>query len=129
MPYQCVKCSRIIATGNKELIEGCAECHGKFFFYVRDDQLSKLREQPILEIPDAEKSKIESDIREIAGIEDLTQPVILDLESIRVLGEGKYEIDIVNLFNKKRPVIYKLGEGKYVIDISLLNPKKDENEK
>jgi predicted nucleic acid-binding Zn-ribbon protein len=126
MAYQCVKCSRIIASGNKELIEGCAECHGKFFFYVRDEQLEKLKDKPIIEIPDEEKTAVEKDIREISGITDEDMPVILDLESIRVLGEGKYEIDIVNLFNKKRPVIYKFGEGKYVIDISSI--KMDEAE-
>jgi len=85
--------------------------------------LQKLRaEQPILELPDKDKASIEKDVREIAGITDDEAPVILDLESIRILGEGKYEIDVVNLFNKKRPVIYKLEEGKYVIDlISSLN--------
>jgi len=129
MPYQCVKCSRIIDTGNKELIEGCAKCHGKFFFYIREEQLNKLKEEPILEIPEKEQKNVERDIREIAGITDEDVPVILDLESIRVLGEGKYEIDVVNLFNKKRPVIYKLEEGKYVIDLSasLDKNKKDEN--
>ncbi len=129
MPYQCVKCSRIIDSGNKELIEGCAECHGKFFFYIREEQLQKLKEEPILEIPEKEQKNVEKDIREIAGITDEDVPVILDLESIRVLGEGKYEIDVVNLFNKKRPVIYKLEEGKYVIDLSasLDRNKKDEN--
>lgn len=126
MPYQCVKCSRIIDSGNKELLEGCADCHGKFFFYVREEQLEKLKENPIIDIPDNEKESVEKDIREISGITDEDMPVILDLESIRVLGEGKYEIDIVNLFNKKRPVIYKFGEGKYVIDISSIKTKKEE---
>ncbi|MBM3247734.1 hypothetical protein FJZ17_04330, partial [Candidatus Pacearchaeota archaeon] len=42
----------------------------------------------------------------------------LDLESIRVLGPGKFEIDVVNLFSKKRPLIYKLEEGKYIIDLA-----------
>lgn len=117
MPYQCVKCSKIISTGNKELVEGCSECHGKFFFYVRDEQIQKLREEPILNIPEEDKMKIEMDLREIAGITNDQTPVILDLESIRVMGEGKYEIDIVNLFNKRRPVIYKMEEGKYFIDL------------
>ena len=45
-------------------------------------------------------------------------PVILDLESVRVLRPGKYEIDVVNLFSKKRPLIYKLEEGKYIIDLA-----------
>ena len=29
------------------------------------------------------------------------KPVILDLESVRVLKPGKFEIDIVNLFSKE----------------------------
>ena len=124
MPYRCVKCSRIIDTGNKELIEGCSDCRGKFFFYVREEQLQKLKEEPVFEISDSEKEKVEKDIREIAGITDEEMPVILDIESIRIVGEGKYELDIVNLFNKKRPVIYKLEEGKYLIDLAKSFRKK-----
>ena len=116
-----MKCSRLIPMGSRELIEGCAECKGRFFFYIREEQLAKIREEPI-EIPEQEKEVIERDIREIAGITDETTPVILDLESVRVTGDGKFEIDIVNLFNKKRPLIYKLEEGKYIIDLaSTLN--------
>ena len=37
---------------------------------------------------------------------------------MRVTGAGKFEIDLVNLFNKKRPLIYKVEEGKYIIDLS-----------
>lgn len=117
MPHQCVKCSRIIPAGSKELLEGCANCKGRFFFYIRDEQLQKIKESPV-NIPEKEKSVIEKDIREIAGITDENEPVILDIESIRVAGSGKFEIDVVNLFNKKRPVIYKLEEGKYIIDIA-----------
>ena len=121
MPHQCVKCSRIIPMGSRELIEGCADCKSRFFFYIREEQLAKIREEPI-EIPEQEKEIIEKDIREIAGITDEKAPVILDLESVRVTGDGKFEIDIVNLFNKKRPLIYKLEEGKYIIDLaSTLN--------
>jgi len=121
MPHQCVKCSRIIPVGSRELIEGCAECKSRFFFYIREEQLARIKEEPI-QIPEQEKSAIEKDIREIAGITDEKAPVILDLESVRVTGDGKFEIDIVNLFNKKRPLIYKLEEGKYIIDLaSTLN--------
>ena len=56
----------------------------------------------------------------MAGIEDEKAPVILDIESIRVLGEGKYEIDIVSLFSKKKPIIYRMEEGKYIIDLTNL---------
>ena len=66
-----------------------------------------------------DKKKVEEDIREMIGLEEEREiPVILDLESIRSLGPGKFEIDLVNLFTKKRPLIYKLEEGKYIIDLA-----------
>ena len=124
MPHQCVKCSKIIPLGSKELIEGCKECGGRFFFYIKDEQLEKIKQKQIEipQIPEEEKDHIEKDVREMAGITDEETPVILDLESVRAIGDGKFEIDVVNLFNKKRPLIYKLEEGKYIIDLaSTLN--------
>lgn len=121
MPHQCVHCGEVFPSGSKEILEGCSKCTGRFFFYIRDDQLEKIRENPI-EIPTEDKKQIEKDVREMAGITEESAPVILDLESVRVLGPGKFEIDVVNLFNKKRPLIYKLEEGKYIIDLaSTLN--------
>ena len=117
MPHQCVRCSRIIPAGSREILDGCSECHGRFFFYVKDEYLQKIREK-IVEIPEEDKIKIEKDVREIAGIEKDEIPVILDFESVRVTGEGKFELDLVHLFNKKRPLVYKIEEGKYLIDIA-----------
>lgn len=115
--HQCVHCKKIIPVGSKELLEGCGDCGGHFFFYIRDEQLEKVREQPI-EIPEQDKKKVEQDVREMAGITDEDAPVILDLESVRAIGSGKFEIDIANLFRKDRPLIYKLEEGKYIIDLA-----------
>jgi len=136
MSHQCVHCSKIYPAGSKELLEGCSDCGSHFFFYIRDDQLNKLKENPI-EIPEGEKKAIEQDIREMAGITDTKAPVILDIESVRAIGSGKFEIDIVNLFRKDRPLIYKLEEGKYIIDLAStlsqnmkeLKEIKDPNEK
>ena len=102
---------------SKELLEGCAECGHHFFFYLRDEQLKKAKENPI-EIPQEEKKQVERDIREMAGITEEDAPVILDIESVRVTGEGKFEIDLPNLFRRDRPLIYKLEEGKYIIDLA-----------
>jgi len=103
--------------GSKEIIEGCENCKGHFFFYIRDEQLERLKENPI-EIPEEDKAQVEKDVREMAGIVEEDAPVILDIESVRITGSGKFEIDIVNLFRKDRPLIYKLEEGKYIIDLA-----------
>jgi len=117
MPHQCVRCSRIIPGGSKEILEGCSECGSHFFFYIREDQLESIKNR-IIEIPEKEKEKVEEDIREMVGIVDEQTPVILDVESIRVMGEGKFELDLAKIFRKDRPLIYKLEEGKYIIDIA-----------
>lgn len=117
MPHQCVHCGKIYPAGSKELLTGCSECGSHFFFYIKDELMKDALNKQI-EIPEQEKKKIEEEIREIAGITQEDTPVILDIESIRVVGPGKFEIDIVNLFNKKRPLIYKVDEGKYIIDLA-----------
>ena len=122
MPHQCVHCSKIIEIGSREILEGCEDCGGKFFFYIRDNQFLQLKkavETPILDFDSVDKKKIEEDVRSILKIEEDEKPVILDLESVRVLGPGKFEIDIVSLINR-RPIVFKLQEGKYLIDIDRI---------
>jgi uncharacterized protein len=117
MPHQCVHCGKINPAGSKELLEGCSKCGSRFFFYIRDEQLEKMKKEP-LEIPEEQKNSIEKEIREIAGINEEDTPVILDIESVRVTGAGKFELDLVNIFQKQRPIVYKMGEGKYIIDLT-----------
>lgn len=112
-----MKCSRIISTGSRELLEGCDDCKGRFFFYIKDDQMKKVKEELIV-IPEEEKKQVEKDIREMAGITDEQAPVILDIESVRSIGEGKFELDLSKIFRKDRPLVYKLEEGKYIIDLA-----------
>jgi len=146
MPHQCVHCGKLYPDAAKELLVGCS-CGSHFFYFIKKEYYEQLKaqnskplsseikqtnlvndsgknivgklQQKISEIDKMDKIKIERDVREIIGISEKEDiPVILDLESIRVLGPGKFEIDVVNLFSKKRPLIYKLEEGKYIIDLA-----------
>ena len=144
MPHQCTKCGKVYPDASENILTGC-ECGSRFFYYIRQEFLDSKKEESrsigeqmleslpkeiqnkITELDKADKVQIEKDIREITGIEEEDKPVILDLESVKVIHPGKFEIDIVNLFNKKRPLIYKLEEGKYIIDLaSTLKANTDE---
>ena len=132
MPHQCVHCGKIIGAGSREILEGCGDCEGKFFFYIRDEQAAKIKESkeiPIPEFNQVDKKKVEKDVRSILDIVDEDKPVILDLESVRVVKPGKFEIDLVSLLNRK-PIVFKIQEGKYIIDIEsgLPSKKKEEEE-
>ncbi|MBI4447404.1 hypothetical protein HY643_00335 [Candidatus Woesearchaeota archaeon] len=123
MPHQCVRCGKLYDDGSKELLQGCT-CGGRFFFYVKPKHIEEAKE--IAEtLTQEDKEQIEKDVMEIVGpsLEEDDSPVILDLESIRVAEPGKYELDLVRLFEKK-PIILKLGEGKYIIDIARSMSKK-----
>ena len=117
MSHQCVHCGEFYSAGSAELLTGCKKCGGHFFFFVNDEQLQRIKDNPI-EIPKEDKVRIEKDIRELAGIIEEDAPVILDIESVRVMGEGKFELDIVKLFRRDMPLVYKLEEGKYIIDLA-----------
>lgn len=125
MVHQCVHCGKIIEVGSKEILEGCDKCHGKFFFYIKDEALAQRRREAAMpvEFNEVDKEQVEKDVRSILKIEDEDEPVILDLETIRVLKPGKFELDLVSLFNR-RPVVFKLEEGKYIIDLESALPKK-----
>ena len=62
--------------------------------------VQKIKDNPI-EIPEKDRTRIEQDIRDLAGIIEEDAPVILDIESIRVTGEGKFELDLIKLFSRQ----------------------------
>lgn len=135
MPHQCTHCGEIFPDAAPELLAGC-KCGSKFFYYIRQDKLDELNrannqeiQDALIELEKADKIQIEKDIREITGMsEEPEKPVILDLESVRVISPGKFEIDIINLFSKRRPIIYKLEEGKYIIDLTSTYRKANSEE-
>jgi predicted nucleic acid-binding Zn-ribbon protein len=115
MSHQCVRCNTFYDDGSKELLNGCTKCGGKFFFFVRKEHIKeaeKLSESLSL----SDKKQIEKDVFSMLGVESPEKAVVLDLESIRILKPGKYELDLVKLL-QKYPLIYRFDEGKYIIDL------------
>lgn len=115
MPHQCVRCNKLYEDGSKQILKGC-DCGAKLFFFIKKQHIDAGKEL-LTNFSEEEKVQIEHDVREILHVkEELNNPVILDLEAIRVIEPGKYELDLVHLF-KKDPLIIKLEEGKYMIDL------------
>ncbi len=117
MPHQCVRCNTFYDDGATEIIKGCS-CGGKLFFYIKKEKLEQAKKvSEEVKLTPTEKKQIEKDVFELVG-EDITkeEPVVLDLEAIRVRKPGQYELDLVHLF-KGEPLVVKLEDGKYIIDI------------
>ena len=117
MPHQCVRCNTFYEDGATEILKGC-NCGGKLFFFIKKDKLDEVKKMhKEINLSKKEKEQIEHDVFDLVGSEiDRSQPVVLDIEAIRVLKPGQYELDLVHLF-KGEPLIFKLEDGKYMVDI------------
>lgn len=116
MPHQCVRCSKLYPEGTDAILKGCS-CGHRFFFYMKKEAIKAVQDMTVQLTPE-DKQQLEQDALDLIGEEEQTeQPIVLDLESIRMLKPGKFEIDLVDLFRGK-PLVYKLAEGKYVIDLA-----------
>ncbi len=107
--------------GSEQVLKGCDSCGRKFFFYIRKDQIERVKQQEDTEVEffGEDKRQVEKDVREIAGIVDEDVPVFLDFESVKVIKPGKYAVDLANLFAVDKPRVYKLEDGKYIIDLAV----------
>ena len=125
MPHQCVRCNKMYQDGAQEILKGC-NCGARLFFYIKKKDIERGKEL-VTNLSQDDKVQIEKDVTEILHIktEAGDKPVILDLESIRIMGPGKYELDLVHMF-KRDPLVVKLDEGKYVIDLPQAFKKKEE---
>ena len=117
MPHQCVRCNTLYDDGANEIIKGCS-CGGRLFFFIKKEKLEEVKKvTDNLQLTEEDKEQMEKDVFDLVGHDiDSEEPVILDLEAIRVSKPGKYELDLVHLF-KGEPLIFKLEDGKYMIDI------------
>ena len=124
MPHQCVRCDKLYPDGSADLLKGCSNCGGKFFFFIKQEDIEKAT-KITTGLSKEEREHIEKDVFEIVGDKlEEDQPVFLDLESVRILNPGQYELDLVHLF-KGKPLVYKLEDGKYIIDLVSTFEAKD----
>ncbi len=118
MPHQCVRCGELYDDGASEVLDGCG-CGSKLFYFVKKERVEEVKEVTT-NLSDKEKKQIEDDVFDIIGDhpKDIDETVVLDLESIKALKPGSFELDLVSLFNNESPVVFKTGDGKYMIDVA-----------
>lgn len=102
--------------GAQEILKGCP-CGARLFFFIRKEKLEQAQKTIQQNLKPEQKQQIEQDVLNLVGANNTNDPVVLDFESVRVLEPGKYELDLVKLFNGA-PLIFKLEEGKYIIDVA-----------
>ncbi len=117
MPHQCVRCGKVIDDGSKELLSGCSQCGSHFFFYVKKKEQGVSAEVIRSALSEKDVVEMERDVRHLMGVKQSDKPVILDLETIKAVGPGKFSIDVSALL-RGEPVVINISDGKYFIDLA-----------
>ena len=116
MPHQCVRCGKMIPGGSKQLLEGCESCGSKFFFFIKKEKLLRSSNLIRRNLSRDEIHDLELEVRGILGRSGSDEAVILDLETVKALGPGKFRIDVSALM-RGEPLVINISPGKYYIDL------------
>lgn len=119
MPHKCVKCGREFVDGSTEILKGCPSCAGKKFLYVREEErhADVLEEKPIEALVEEKKG---AGVLEVRHHRDQLPEFYDRIESIRILGPGRYELNIEKLAESDEMVVGLGKEGQYAVDISSM---------
>jgi len=110
MPHKCVRCGNLHEVGSLALRNGC-ECGAKVFIYLSEQDAER-------ELGDMRWIE-----RELAHITRKSNaPVTLDVENVRVMTRGIFELDVNSLI--KNPVVVKDVDGVYYIKLGGKKKKK-----
>lgn len=153
MPYKCNLCGKLYAESSPELrdvmLRGSCICGKRFLMYIRKDRQEKpvrfetTPEEKIME-PSPYLPQKTPAMREVVQEKPAAKPeagpldwlernfvkatkgeesMYLSIETIKILEEGKYQIDITSLMSGK-PLIVQDEAGVYYIDIPYAMKKK-----
>jgi hypothetical protein len=118
MPHKCVKCGREFEDGSTEILKGCPSCAGKKFLYVREEErhADVLEEKPIESMIEEKKEGL----LEVKPPHEQKPEFYDRIESIRILGPGRYELNIERLAKSDDMVLGLGKDGQYAVDITSM---------
>ena len=106
--HKCLNCGKKFERITKEMLNGCPECGGRLFLYIRDGEDLEAREL-------VDRIKVEES-RDMRPEEQI--------ESLRILNAGVYELNLEALMEKREIVMGIKQSGSYVIHLPSLFGKR-----
>jgi predicted nucleic acid-binding Zn-ribbon protein len=136
MPHKCLKCGNVYPDNDSTILRGCTHCGSIFFLYMKtgteaqqikeiekeletqnttlEKELEKQIEVKKTEVKQAEKA-VEKQIQKVVAKEKIRTAKKLvrhkfGIETVRIPREGRYEINIEGLMNKRPLIILEKGK-------------------
>ena len=106
MPHRCIRCGKDYGADAMELIRGC-DCGARIFLYMKKkEDLEKAGGVGWLQ-------------RELKKLDERRKgsPLSIEIENVRMLEKGVFELDLPSLVIGKDPVVVKDSYGVYYVKL------------
>jgi len=120
-----MKCGREFRDGSVEILRGCPSCGGKKFVYVSDRVKNDdvIKEKTIETIAQETKQEV-LEIRQEESEEVRPTDILERVESVRIMGKGKYELNLERMADSQDIIIGMGSDGKYMLDLTSMSKKR-----
>jgi hypothetical protein len=136
MPHRCQKCQNIIPDEAESLLEGCPECNSRTWEYIEESEEDKKQKEArtefidkdelptdgsaidALQNPTGDASSNESDkgcVKRLKDVEVIRENLNKQYEGIKVVENGRYEINLTELYRGNDYVIEVGDNGAYEV--------------
>jgi predicted nucleic acid-binding Zn-ribbon protein len=106
--HKCLRCGTKFERITSEMLQGCPNCGGKLFLYVREGAYQNAAE-----------------LVDRIQVEEQREPFEVDrIESLRILSPGVYELNLDALMERKELILKLQKDGTYIVPLSALFRKK-----
>jgi predicted nucleic acid-binding Zn-ribbon protein len=138
MPHRCQDCENIIPDEADSLLEGCPECGNQKWEYIEEsedeDKTQKEARTEFIdkdELPtdgsaidalqnptgdtDSDSNSLETGVKRVKDVETIRDNLNRQYEGIKVVENGKYEINLTELYRGNSYVIEVGEDGAYEV--------------
>ncbi len=124
-----MKCGREFRDGSVEILKGCPSCGGRKFVYVseRVRNADVLEEKPITTIAHETKQQVLEVKPEERQAKNVTD-ILARVESVRIIGRGKYELNLEQMAGSQDVIIGMGTDGRYVVDLASMSKPRRKND-
>lgn len=118
MPHRCMNCGEEYGEDAEALIEGCEECGSTLFLYEKDTgETETMDTEELQEEKQSVMEEIDKFIRDVKSKVEPSDDLAFDLQSITVMEDGVYEIDLGKLLDEI-PLIVEIKDGSYRLHLA-----------
>jgi len=143
MSHKCTRCGQAFRDGASEILSGCPNCGWNKFLYVTD-RSEEIFRQDVPTPHDIEPwaESVTPEDAEVIDINELINKVEIEekpkthsapdphmVESIKILGQGSYELNIESLLERPGIVMALKEEGTYMLHLPSIFSKGDKKRK